>query len=421
MTTSQVTFNASAIDALPIPPKGNKFHGFAGAMVHGKPIPRGLGVVVTANGVRSFVLNYNLRGRERRYTIGRVGEYNVPSAIERARVLREQISNGYDPLEVVVSREAVKNDKTDKTEVVWKVEDRKPKAAATPEKAIRDLWIAWERARQREGKRDPKNQRVSFNKHILPVIGDLPFKELRKSQIVNLRDSIHENIGPVAANRAVAYLLSVLNWQEDREDEWRAPRAPKALEETSRTRVLKPQEIAALWPVFEGSGFGQLCRLLLLTGSRRSEIGDLLWSDIDWHERIATIPADRYKAKEPHVIPLSAPALAILEAIERRPDGRVFSVMDYGRGKRVIDAKVQLAEHWTLHDLRRTARSMLAAEGISSDIAARVLGHTIPGVDARVYDLYSYLAEKRQAVDTLARAIERTVNPEPAKVVNMRG
>src|SRR5579863_3407623 len=103
MPDPQVAFNAKEIDALPVPPQDgsskSKFYGFAGAVVQGKPIPRGLGVVVTSSGVRSFVLNYNFKGRERRYTIGRVGEWNVPTAIERARELRHDIERGTDPLE----------------------------------------------------------------------------------------------------------------------------------------------------------------------------------------------------------------------------------------------------------------------------------------------------------------------------------
>src|SRR5258708_6958649 len=98
MPDLQVAFNAKEIDVKAVPATGSKFYGFAGAVVQGKPIPRGLGVVVTSNGVRSFVLNYNFKGRERRYTIGRVGEWNVPTAIERARELRQEIERGTDPL-----------------------------------------------------------------------------------------------------------------------------------------------------------------------------------------------------------------------------------------------------------------------------------------------------------------------------------
>jgi integrase len=63
---------------------------------------------------------------------------------------------------------------------------------------------------------------------------------------------------------------------------------------------------------------------------------------------------------------------------------------------------------WRLHDLRRTARSLMSRAGISSEISERVLGHAIPGV-AGVYDRHSYVPEKRDAVQKLAAEIARVV------------
>ena len=66
--------------------------------------------------------------------------------------------------------------------------------------------------------------------------------------------------------------------------------------------------------------------------------------------------------------------------------------------------------HWTLHDLRRTARSLLARAGVANHIAERVLGHAIAGV-AGVYNRHDYVAEKADALDRLARLINRIINP----------
>ena len=75
--------------------------------------------------------------------------------------------------------------------------------------------------------------------------------------------------------------------------------------------------------------------------------------------------------------------------------------------------------HWTLHDLRRTARSLMSRAGVRPDIAERVLGHAIAGV-AGVYDRHSYADEKRAALEKLAGLVERIVNPV-ANVIAMRG
>jgi integrase len=71
---------------------------------------------------------------------------------------------------------------------------------------------------------------------------------------------------------------------------------------------------------------------------------------------------------------------------------------------------------WTLHDLRRTARSLMSRAGISPDVAERCLAHTIGGVRG-TYDRHEYLEEKRRAFEALAAQIERIVNPPGANVV----
>ena len=73
--------------------------------------------------------------------------------------------------------------------------------------------------------------------------------------------------------------------------------------------------------------------------------------------------------------------------------------------------------HWTLHDLRRTARSLMSRAGVPADTAERVLGHVIPGVRS-VYDRHSYAAEKREALEKLAALVERIVTPTE-KVVRL--
>ena len=74
---------------------------------------------------------------------------------------------------------------------------------------------------------------------------------------------------------------------------------------------------------------------------------------------------------------------------------------------------------WTIHDLRRTAKTLMARAGVRPDISERVLGHAIPGVEG-VYDQHSYDEEKAHALKELASQVERIINPPPkAKVVRM--
>ena len=162
----------------------------------------------------------------------------------------------------------------------------------------------------------------------------------------------------------------------------------------------------------------------------RKEIGaDGIW----------TIPAERYKTKCANFVPLSQAALAIIAA-QPTIDGSdyVFSsraktpFSGFSKSKAALDkavlvamqkrakkgAKVEPIANWTLHDLRRTAKTLMARAGVRPDISERVLGHVIAGVEG-TYDRHSYADEKREALEQLATMIERILNPQPSNVVTL--
>jgi hypothetical protein len=87
------------IKRLPVPDKGNRITYFAGDIIQGAKVPRGFGVRVTAEGARAFVLNYRLRGREHRFTIGAWPDWSALKAVREARDLRQRIDRGENPIE----------------------------------------------------------------------------------------------------------------------------------------------------------------------------------------------------------------------------------------------------------------------------------------------------------------------------------
>src|SRR5215475_14436912 len=91
--------NEEIVKALPVPEAGNKVHYFPDATLQGAKAPRGFGVRITASGVRSFVMNYRVAHRERRYTIGQWPDWSVLRAVKEARDLRQRIDRGDDPLD----------------------------------------------------------------------------------------------------------------------------------------------------------------------------------------------------------------------------------------------------------------------------------------------------------------------------------
>ena len=143
-----------------------------------------------------------------------------------------------------------------------------------------------------------------------------------------------------------------------------------------------------------------------------------------------TIPAERYKTKTPHQVPLIP---AIKKLLPYAKDDFVFlsgkkPIRDFNHPKAKLDAKIaesRKAEkrrpmpHWTFHDLRRTARTIMAAAGVQRDIAERVVGHVIPGVEG-VYNRWEYHAEKADALTRLAAHVDGIVHPRPPNVVPIK-
>jgi integrase len=162
----------------------------------------------------------------------------------------------------------------------------------------------------------------------------------------------------------------------------------------------------------------------VLTAARRDEARELIRDEIQGGDWI--LPAARNKTKLDLVRRLSGAAQTIVEAQAGIDDSSfVFSVSgkkaiaSLSRYKRDFD-KACGVTGWTLHDLRRTARSLMSRAGISSDHAERCLGHVIGGV-RETYDRHEYHSEKKRAYEALATLIERIVHPPGGNVRQLRG
>ena len=172
-----------------------------------------------------------------------------------------------------------------------------------------------------------------------------------------------------------------------------------------------------------------MVRVLLLTAQRKNEIGLMRAEEIDGDTLV--IPAERYKTGVPNAVPLTAEAR---RWIGDRKAGFMFSSTDgkkpfngYSKAKAQLDAviahqrkaaKLRPMPEWRLHDLRRTARSLMSRAGVSSDIAEMVLGHKLSGVRG-VYDRHSYAVEKRDALERLTTLIGRILNPPKGNIIQM--
>jgi integrase len=410
--TQAANLNEEVVKRLPAPRAGNKVYYFAGAMLQGSRAPRGFGVRVTASGAKAFVMNFRIRGREHRYTIGAYPDWSALRAVREARELRQRIDRGENPLE-------------DRTRIPL---------TDTVTTVLDDFLRRYVRNKERP-LRSADHIEGAFERLVKPCIGKISIVDLRRSHIAGMLDKIEDEKGPVMADRTRAYFRKAMAWYAERDDQFNftavfvraEPRANA--KDRARTRILSDEEIRVLWPVLGSAGtFGALVKTLLLTAQRRDEVAHMSRAEIG-PDGIWVIPAERYKTKRPNFVPLSRAALEIIEAQPVRkccdyvfPSNRGTAFSGYGKSKAKIDkavlstiqqptrngADLPLA-NWTLHDLRRTAKTLMVRAGVRPDISERVLGHAITGVEG-TYDRHSYAEEKREALEKLGALLGRIVN-----------
>jgi integrase len=249
-------------------------------------------------------------------------------------------------------------------------------------------------------------------------------------------DDIADESGPVMADRTLAYVRKAFNWHATRDDDF----SPPIVKGMSRTkpkerngkRVLADDEIRDLWAalatISEPACYPAFVKCLLLTATRRNESADMSVTELDGD--LWTVPADRYKTKMDHVVPLSAAAAELIRGQAPKKSSKnahfVFSTTDgakpfsgFSKAKTQLDKAISNIreregraplENWTLHDLRRTARSLMSRAKVPTDHAERALGHVMGGV-RETYDRHEYLDEKRAAFEALAALVLRILNP----------
>ena len=246
------------------------------------------------------------------------------------------------------------------------------------------------------------------------------FTSIKRSEVVALLDRVALERGPTAADFLFGRLSSLTKWFASRNDDYQSPLYGVNLRRTSnkeraRERVLSDAELRSLWLTAERTGtFGAFVRICLLTGQRRTKTADMKWDDLDggiWHMR-----KERREKGVGGDLRLPPSALKILAALPRFVSSDfVFASSRTGKAlkgysdlKAKFDAEAKIAS-WHLHDLRRTARSLMSRAGVPPHIAERVLGHAIAGVEG-VYDRHAYADEKAAALELLAELIDKIVH-----------
>jgi integrase len=301
-------------------------------------------------------------------------------------------------------------------------------AGATVDKVL-DGYLA--RSIKPRGLRSAPEIEAVFNRLVRPRLGGRSIYSLTRQDIIGLLDMIEDERGPVMADKTLDYVRAAFAWHAIRDPDFNSPiirgMARAKTSERARSRVLDDQEIRDLWAALDEmpASYAALLRTLLLTGQRRDEVRRMHWSELDGDTWI--IPASRYKGKREHLVPITEAVAAQFAANGMHRKGFVFS-RNGGRApvgllstlKHRLEAKIAARRgkpmaNWRLHDLRRTARTLMSRAAVNSDIAERVIGHAMPGVRG-TYDRFAYADEKRAALERLAALIERILRPGAAVV-----
>ena len=232
-------------------------------------------------------------------------------------------------------------------------------------------------------------------------------RDIRRRDIADLLRAVATERGSTAASLTRAALGRFWSWlvEIDRVDYSPVTGTP-IYEVGKRSRVLSDAELAAIWAATEErSDFAMIVRMMLWTGTRRSEPGGMRWSELN--DGTWTIPSTR--TKNHRELPLPLPRQA-REAIDGWPRfvgrdhlfGRSQSgFVGWSHSKAQLDARLRFNQPWDLHDCRRTVETRMAGLRISKEIVNRVLNHAVGPISA-AYDHHSYLEEKRDALQRWA-------------------
>ena len=388
----------------------------------------GLVLRITAKGARTFAFRFRHPHSRKtlRSTIGNYPATGLEAARKRARDMATLVDAGQNPIDIK------------RAEL-----DHAPKRTF---QALADRYIR-EYAERRKRPRSIEGDKLNLAVHILPKWARRDYRTIRRADIIELVESIIGTGKHATANRVHTLISGIFTFAIDAEliDASPAARLKKRGVEEPRRRILSDDEIVAFWngiflsPVSRPVGLA--LRLALLTAARANEVAGARaaeFQNLDGLEPQWLIPAERVKNKRDHLLPLSALAVETIKAaIELTDDGEFLFPSRLNNRPGPMDrhslskAMARFAEElkeprtWrreppTPHDLRRTTATRLAKMGIAKEVRERILNHAGARHDpeAKHYNLYEFLPEKREALDRWAAEIAALIE-ERANAANL--
>jgi integrase len=267
--------------------------------------------------------------------------------------------------------------------------------------------------------RGAKERERIIRKYLIPEFGNRPVHDIRRVDINELIDGIAKTSGLTSANQVLKTVSAIMAWWQSRDDSFKSPivRGMVRGSATKRDRILSDDEIRKIWAACEACPGGNFIRFSLLVAQRHGVLAAMRWRDV--HGDVWDIPTESAREKG-NIERVRLPALA-MQVLRSQP--HIAGAPIFGRQQSHVSRQIRKASGvhgWTVHDCRRTARTLMSRAHISTEVAELVLGHA-RGKLLQVYDQYSFFEEKSHALAALAQLIEIILSPPSANIIAMGG
>lgn len=379
----------------------------------------GLYVAVLTSGTVSFRYDYRINGRRETLVIGQYGRDGISLAEAREELIaaKKLLKAGQSP--AAAKRDGIKKIRGAETFAVHTDSYMKHVILAESTRAMKLAVI---------------------DRDILPVLGNKMMAEITTSMVRDLCDRIVERGGRATAVQAREIISSVYRHANDRGHGLFNPAAdikPSSIAIFKpRERTLTPEEIGLFFRTLDAIGamgtMKMALKLVLITMVRKGEFTNATWDEIDFKKWTWTIPSDRMKGSRAHVIYLPKQAQDILVGLQMCAGGSEYLVpgrynfrkpLSNAALNSLIDRTVKIinedGEHiqgFTVHDMRRTASTLLHEAGYPSDWIEKALAHEQKGVRA-VYNKAEYARQRAYMLQQWADMIDSWINGEHTDLI----
>lgn len=379
----------------------------------------GLYVAVLTSGTVSFRYDYRINGRRETLVIGQYGRDGISLAEAREELIaaKKLLKVGQSP--AAAKRDGIKKIRGAETFAVHTDSYMKHVILAESTRAMKQAVI---------------------DRDILPVLGNKMMAEITTSMVRDLCDRIVERGGRATAVQAREIISSVYRHANDRGHGLFNPAAdikPSSIAIFKpRERTLTPEEIGLFFRTLDAIGamgtMKMALKLVLITMVRKGEFTNATWDEIDFKKWTWTIPSDRMKGSRAHVIYLPKQAQDILVGLQMCAGGSEYLVpgrynfrkpLSNAALNSLIDRTVKIinedSEHiqgFTVHDMRRTASTLLHEAGYPSDWIEKALAHEQKGVRA-VYNKAEYARQRAYMLQQWADMIDSWINGEHTDLI----